>query len=97
MPEITSPARYRGKPVDVEAMQLLDDLRIHHRIAQWITENGGWVHMPLLDPWLVLRTSGGEVRVELGDWVIRDSAGEFYRCPMDDFAAAYERVVDADA
>jgi hypothetical protein len=71
-------------------MQLLDDLSSHHEVAQWITENGGWVSMPFADPWLIIRTLEGDMRAEIGDYVIRGVKGEFYPCKPDIFAATYE-------
>ena len=44
---------------------------------------------------LVIRTLEGDMRVSLGDWVIRGIQGEFYPCKPDIFEATYE-VVEAE-
>lgn len=84
--------KFRKLPVEVEAMQVLDDLGNHAAIHRWINENGGTARMPAFDPWLIIETLEGDMRADLGDWVIRGVAGEFYPCKPDIFATTYEPV-----
>jgi hypothetical protein len=44
------------------------------------------------DGLMVIRTLEGDMKVSLGDWVIRGVQGEFYPCKPDIFAATYELV-----
>lgn len=44
------------------------------------------------DGLMVIRTLEGDMKVSLGDWVIKGVAGEFYPCRDDIFAATYEPV-----
>lgn len=41
---------------------------------------------------LMIRTLEGDMRVAVGDWVIRGVQGEFYPCKPDIFLATYEEV-----
>lgn len=84
--------QYRKKPVVIEAMQLIDDLGNHEAVAAWITGGGGKVKMPALDPWLFIVTLEGDMRADIGDYVIRGIQGEFYPCKPDIFEATYEAV-----
>jgi hypothetical protein len=44
------------------------------------------------DGLMVIRTLEGDMKVSLGDWVIKGVQGEFYPCKPDIFAATYEAV-----
>jgi len=44
------------------------------------------------DGLMAIRTLEGDMKVSLGDWVIRGVQGEFYPCKPDIFAATYEAV-----
>jgi hypothetical protein len=82
--------KYRKKPVVIEAMQVIDDLRNHVVIAEWINSNGGEASLAAFQPWIFIETLEGQMRAVLGDYVIRGVAGEFYPCKPDIFAATYE-------
>ena len=82
--------RWRKKPVEVEARQLIDNLRNHTAVATWITVNGGAVDVPFAEPCLFIETLEGRMRADIGDWIIRGVKGEFYPCKPDIFAATYE-------
>lgn len=43
---------------------------------------------------LIIRTLEGEMRADVGDWIIRGVKGELYPCKPDIFAATYEPVPD---
>lgn len=82
--------RYRKKPVVIEAMQLVDDLANHARVAQWIRSHGAKAGVPMFEPCIYIDTLEGEMRADIGDYVIRGVAGEFYPCKPDIFEATYE-------
>jgi hypothetical protein len=92
-----SAIKFRKRPVVIEAMQLIDDLANHTAIADWVTSHGGKVRMPALEPCLYIQTLEGEMRADLGDWVIRGLAGEFYPCKPDVFEKSYEAVEPVEA
>jgi hypothetical protein len=95
------PARYRKKPRVIEAMRLnsVADLR-----TAW-----HWICLPNDDSpagraailmegrrkvGLAVKTLEGTMRAELGDWIIRGVAGEFYPCKHEVFVQTYEAVGD---
>lgn len=86
--------KYRKRPVVIEAMQLLDELRQHTAVARWITLGGGTVDVPFAEPCLYIETLEGRMRADIGDWVIRGVAGEHYPCKPDVFEQSYEAVPD---
>ena len=93
--------KYRKKPVVIEA-EHLSSLN-GQRIADWINDNGGTARLVHSDPirreiyagdcpnWIEIETLEGTMTANVGDWVIRGVAGEFYPCREDIFAATYER------
>lgn len=87
-------ARFRKKPVIVEARQLLDDLQCHFEIAAWIGAGGGNATLSLAGSHMYIQTLEGPMRADLGDWIIRGIQGEHYPCKPDIFEATYERVED---
>lgn len=47
------------------------------------------------DPWsFKIKTLEGDMKVQLGDYVIKGIKGEFYPCKPDIFEATYEKVTD---
>ncbi|MGA4864092.1 hypothetical protein ACPB9J_15745 [Streptomyces lavendulocolor] len=89
-------ARYRKKPVEIEAIQLTDHTT-PDQVADWCggravphpekTYTGG----PIV---IEIDTLEGTMRAEPGDWIIKGIAGEFYPCKPDIFDATYEEVED---
>ena len=92
-------AKYRKKPVVIEAFQMTKKNR-------WITDN--WPNWLLeafnpkeaeiimsFDPngdQLVISTLEGVLRVEWNDWIIKGVKGELYPCKPDIFEQTYEKV-----
>lgn len=73
----------------------LDPPSLRYRGEDDIWPDTGW----WIDPGtgeLMIRTLEGDMRVSLGDWVIRGVQGEFYPCKPDIFGATYDPV-DSDA
>jgi len=88
--------KYRKKPIEIEAQQLLDDLRNHIALVQWIKGNGGEAYVSPLGSHITIVTLEGDMRADLGDWIIRGVKGEFYPCKPDIFEATYEPALRAD-
>lgn len=79
--------RYRKKPVVIEAM-LCDGTQAQtYAIQQWA--NLGPIN---LDGSLTIPTLEGDMRADIGDFIIRGVAGEFYPCKPAIFWATYEPV-----
>lgn len=83
-------SRYRQKGGDVEARQLIDDLRNHTAIAAWVVSTGGQAGTPFAEPCLYVETVDGQKRADLGDWIVRFPAGTFQVVPGDKFDAGFE-------
>lgn len=97
----TEPARYRKRPVEIEAMHLDGSTADVHDVYLWIER-----HIGSIDPYdpsrtpgvsidpadgaMFIRTLEGDMKAQLGDWIIRGVAGEFYPCKPDIFDATYE-------
>lgn len=84
-------AKYRKKPVVVEAIQY----RPHDNCAEVAAFLGDHYDADTCSeeandaPWAV-HTLEGPIWASPGDWIIRGVAGEFYPCKPDIFAATYE-------
>lgn len=84
-------AKYRKKPVVIEAMQYpgLREWADAREILTWLDEHGvSHTH----DRGLVIHTLEGDMRADPGDWIIKGVQGEFYPCKPDIFKATYERI-----
>lgn len=88
-------ASYRQKSPDVEARQLIDDLRNHTAIAAWIESAGVEVLIPFAEPCLYVETTEGRERAGIGDWIVKFPAGTFRVLSPDKFTAAFEPVDEA--
>lgn len=83
-------ARYRKKPVVVEAMRFFLNTT-HGELVDFFGPL--WSkHLECHDggSYLLIKTLEGTMRAEVGDWVIKGVKGEFYPCKPDIFAATYE-------
>lgn len=78
-------SRYRKKPVVIEARPFNDE---------GDTDLANWCRGYLTGHGLIIRTLEGEMRADLGDWIIKGVKGEFYPCKPEIFDATYEVVVD---
>jgi hypothetical protein len=88
-------ARYRKKPVEVEAALFDGTVESANRILGWIGSNGGdakRAHATRPELGLVICTLEGDMRADMGDWIIRGVQGEFYPIKEAIFRATYEAV-----
>lgn len=83
-------ARFRRKPVEIEALQFTESDK--DRVFHWITctKDAGFDEDG--SPTLTIQTLEGGMRASLGDWIIKGVKGEFYPCKPDVFAQIYEEV-----
>jgi len=91
---MTETTRYRKKPVEIEARQLIggEGGEPARTLAAWC---GGWIGGSFTEPHIVIPTLEGEMRATVGDWIIRGVQGEFYPCRDDIFRATYEAAAEA--
>ncbi|MDQ0270742.1 hypothetical protein [Cytobacillus purgationiresistens] len=84
--------RYRKKPVEVEAIQFTDDADSITQISDF-ADNVLVVRYSNSDTTeLVIDTLEGLMSAQVGDYIIRGVAGEFYPCKPDIFEQTYEKV-----
>ena len=94
--------KYRKKPVIIEAFQLTKDAALRYFIDKEPLPFGiglsGSYHTErrsLYSAHATIKTLEGNMRAELGDWIIKGVKGEFYPCKPDIFEATYEAVEDS--
>ena len=82
------PQRFRKKPVVVEAVKFTgkNDLEL----AMFVGENG--YDPDERGPSWVIRTLEGEMRCDVGDWIVKGAVGEFYPVKPDAFEATFEPI-----
>lgn len=103
----TTPQRFRKRPAKIEAMCFAGSNAETHAVYLWVEQhigsiepdsNDSGVTIDPADGRMVIRTREGDMKVEPGDWVIREpfptNDRRFYPCNPDIFAATYEPVVD---
>lgn len=80
-------ARFRKRPVVIEAVQYNDAMRLEDRLPQGVficpTDEGD---VP------VCHTLEGDLMVREGDWIITGVKGEHYPCKPDIFRQTYEEI-----
>lgn len=82
-------AKYRKKPVVIEAVQLTDaTFDAPHPNPEHLR---GVVYDPVARCAYV-ETLEGRMRADLGDWIITGVKGEVYPCKPDVFEATYDHV-----
>lgn len=88
---------FRKKPVVIEARRLHPKANVGHLLA-WILDNGGDAVIRggpkggSRGGTLLITTLEGVMHADIGDWIIKGVAGEFYPCKPDIFGATYEPV-----
>jgi hypothetical protein len=100
---VTGPQVFRKKPVEITAWQftggpedatpIVDWILTGDRGASWTeAHDGGEIDGQTYPPepeCIRINTLEGTMRAEVGDWIIRGVAGEFYPCKPDIFAQTY--------
>lgn len=93
--------KFRKKPVVVDAIRFVGITDPVEKgsagvaaLIAWVRAGGGaaeW-HQPQGDApeHVTIETLEGTMTANVGDWIIRGVAGEFYPCKPDIFAATYE-------
>lgn len=88
------PERWRKKPVVIEAMPF--DSGNAGDVIAWVNtfvdEDQDPAMWEVDGPCLMIMTLEGDMRADVGDWIIRGVKGEFYSCKPDVFEATYEAV-----
>ena len=95
-------ARYRKRPIEIEAVQWDGTEVAAGALVAQIKAGGGDAHYDVVSTaapsdgrWehrLLIGTLEGWLIASPGDWIIRGIQGEFYPCKPDIFAETYEPV-----
>lgn len=97
-------AKYRKKPVDIEAVQwvgnereMFDFLTNYQKTNTYPTLEEKTFRVDLCNGGcqlgnLMIKSSRGEELANVGDYIIKDTNGEFYPCKPDIFDMTYEKV-----
>ena len=86
-------AKYRKKPVVIEAVQYLREENIG--AIQDFVDDGSLFYDPE-DNEYYIRTLEGDHRCTKYDYIIKGVAGEFYPCKPDIFEATYKKVKESE-
>lgn len=84
---------YIKKPLTVQAVQWMGD-NTNEIIDFGGTVNGCNTISDIGECYLVVRTLEGDLKISLGDYVIRGTSGEYYPCKPDIFEKIYEEQDD---
>lgn len=92
------PAKFRKKPVVIEAMLFSGSNSSRLALVKWLGE-GNVIMTNIGDDGEryerahpLIKTLEGHMMVKEGDWVIKGVKGEFYPCKPDIFDQTYEAV-----
>lgn len=80
--------KYRKIPVVIEAVQITPDNL--ESVEAWCRGSIKGTKLPREERCIDIQTLEGEMRADMGDWVIKGVAGEFYPCKPHIFAKTYE-------
>jgi hypothetical protein len=82
--------RYRKKPVEIDAYCF--NQQPENGRPDWFQDAVTANQIITYPDCALIHTLEGTMRADLGDWIIKGTAGELYPCKPDIFAAIYERV-----
>lgn len=85
-------AKYRKKPVVIEAVQIRPDN--DDELLAFLCDHNVPFEI-IADHTLTISTLEGDMVASPGDWIIKGVAGEFYPCKPDIFEATYEHLEEA--
>lgn len=92
-------AKFRKKPVEVEAIQFTGGGEAErYAVERWIYQNNGaptanWFFNGTEYVSFNIVTLEGTMEASKGDWIIKGVKGEFYPCKPDIFEQTYEEIV----
>lgn len=78
--------KYRKKPVEIEAIRWTGENEFE--VSRFVGDK--MFFNDLREP--VIETLEGNMRTEIGDYIIKGVAGEFYPCKPDIFTKTYEKT-----
>lgn len=88
-------AKYRKKPVVIEAIQITGGLDNEKEIYSFINDFDSYDLIGTPFHAIKIKTLEGEMIGGFNDFIIKGVNGEFYPCKPDIFEKTYEKVNDA--
>lgn len=87
-----NPAVFRKKPVEIQAIQWTGEN--FEALLQFVVDDSLYFGMDENDEItdLFIATLEGEMKANVGDWIIRGLKGEYYPCSSEVFAMSYDKV-----
>jgi len=85
--------KYRKKPIVIDAIQW------HGNKSDLLRFSCELGHLPMYVDFnkdLIIHTLEGDMKANVGDWIIKGVNGEFYPCKPDIFEKTYEEVIDEE-
>lgn len=82
--------KFRKKPVMIEAVQWDGRMTTVNPLFEKSTVSH--LSQDCGEDYLLIPTREGEMRAEIGDWIILGTAGEMYPCKPDIFVTIYEEI-----
>ena len=91
---MTAATKFRKKPVEIEAVQFTGEPANFDEVCRFLEGQQHGHHEADYGPdaHILIHTLEGDMRADVGDWIIRGVKGEFYPCKPDIFEATYEPV-----
>lgn len=87
-------AKYRKKPIIVDAIQFTDDAETIEDIVMIQGVRNVCIDYSHQPPILKIPTLEGVMTANVGDYIIRGVQGELYPCKPDVFEATYEKEAE---
>ena len=78
--------KYRKKPIVIEAMRWFNDVKSMSALIEWCNK------FEIIKDNIVIKTLEGDMKVSVGDCILKGIEGEFYPCKFDIFEKTYEEV-----
>ena len=85
-------AKYRKKPVVVEAVRFFDTAESLAELSEFMGTDIRVNYADPDSPTLIIPTLEGDHIASIGDYIIKGIKGEFYPCKPDIFEMTYEKV-----
>jgi hypothetical protein len=88
-------AKFRKKPVVIEAFQFTGGFSFDEMLVDWGEPFAAVATLSKMNELDIqtLESHNAPLRASLGDWIIKGVQGEFYPCKPDIFEATYEAVI----
>lgn len=84
--------KYKKKPVEIEAIQFIDTPERVCEISEFIGYDFRVNYEDKDNPYIIIGTLEGDMKANVGDYIIKGIKGEFYPCREDIFNQTYEKV-----